>query len=114
MAVDCDTKPDYNCVDLECTDAVELSRHSMCTTSPNPPNSMDEVPVGSCVEFNVDSERLWVKVLATCTCYLIGEVMPPMFLEHEFKVGDLIRIEIQNIYNIDTKTPRCRKYKSIH
>ena len=56
MEIDCSTKPDYWCTDLECTDACELSRQYSCNESPNPPGSMDEVPIGSCVEFNVNAE----------------------------------------------------------
>jgi hypothetical protein len=85
----------------------------MCQTSPNPVNSIaDEVPVGSCVEFNVDGDRIWVKVLETCTCYLLGEVMPPLYLPHVFKVGDVLRLEMYHIYNVDKETPRCLKYET--
>lgn len=114
MAIDCSTKPDYWCTDLECTDACELSRHYSCNESPNPPGSMDEVPIGSCVEFNVDAERVWLKVLATCNCYLIGEVMPVLVFSHDFKVGDLVRLEICHIYNVETKAEWCLNYEAQH
>jgi hypothetical protein len=112
MAIDCNTKPDYTCVDLGCTDACALSREYSCNEAAYPPGSMDEAPVGSCVEFNVDGERVWLKVRATCKCYALGEVMRPLQMPHDFKVGDLIRVEICHIYNVERKAAWCLNYKS--
>ena len=110
MSIDCSTKPDFNCVDMGCTDACELSRLYSCNEAAHPPGSMDEVPVGSCVEFNVDGERVWLKVLASCECYAIGEVMPPLYLPHDFTVGDLVRLEICHIYNVEREADWCINY----
>ena len=55
---------------------------------------------------------VWLKVRATCQCYALGEVMRPLQLPHDFNVGDLIRVEICHIYNVERKAAWCLNYKS--
>lgn len=101
----CKDDVDYICTD--CVDAWELSRNYSCNESPNPVSTMDEVKVGNCVEANQGSERFWMKVLAVCTCYLIGEVTSDQVFPHPFQKGDTLRIEIYQIYNVDRTSPGC-------
>jgi hypothetical protein len=101
----CKDDVDYICAD--CVDAWELSRNYSCNESPNPVSTMDEVKVGNCVEANQGEERFWMKVLAVCTCYLIGEVTTDQVFPHPFQKGDTLRIEIYQIYNVDRTSPGC-------
>ena len=92
----------------DCVDAWELSRLYGCNEAPNPVSNMSEVSVGNCIEVNQGGERFWIKVLATCTCYVIGRVMAPLEMPHPFSVGDTIRVEIYHIYNVERKRQGCK------
>jgi len=89
---------DYLCSD--CVDAWDLSRHSICTTSPNPLQNLNDVKVGDLVEFNQGGERIWGVVVEICPCDLIVEVVSDLVLSHPFNKGDKIMITVQHIYNL--------------
>ena len=101
----CQDDVDYDCKD--CTDAWDLYRNCQAADV-HPTSSGDEVSVGNCIEANQGGERFWVKVLASCNCFIIGRVLPPLVFSHPFNVGDTIKILIQQIYNVERKRQGCK------
>lgn len=96
----CKDKDYYKCDD--CTDAWELSRHYGCNEAPHPVTDMErEVKIGDCVEVNQGNERFWIQVTDVCVCFIIGIVIGPLHFNHQFGIGDKIRVEIYHIYNVD-------------
>lgn len=96
----CKDEVDYVCDD--CTDAWDLYRNCQ-VAEVHPISSADEVSVGNCVEVNQGGERFWLKVLATCTCFLIGRVMTDLVFPHPFSKGDTLKVTIQQVYNVERK-----------
>lgn len=95
----CKDKDHYTCD--TCVDAWELSKHYGCNESPNPVTDMDrEVEVGDCVEVNNNGDRFWIQVTDSCVCFLIGIILGPFHNTQPFSIGDKIRVEISQIYNV--------------
>jgi hypothetical protein len=96
----CKDKDYFKCD--ECTNAWELSRLYGCNESPNPVTDLErEVEVGDCVEVNENGDRFWIQVTDVCVCFIIGIVLGPLVFPHPFAIGDKIRVEIYQIYNVD-------------
>jgi hypothetical protein len=96
----CKDKDYYKCD--TCVDAWELSKHYSCNESPNPVTDMDrEVEVGDCVEVNNNGDRFWIEVTDVCVCFIIGIILGPFHNDQPFSIGDKIRVEIYQIYNVD-------------
>jgi len=96
----CKDKDYFKCD--ECTNAWELSRLYGCNESPNPVTDLErEVEIGDCVEVNENGDRFWIQVTDVCVCFIIGIVLGPLHFDHDFGVGDKIRVEIYHIYNVD-------------
>jgi hypothetical protein len=96
----CKDKDYYTCTD--CVNAWELSMMYSCYESPKPVTDLEaEVSIGDCVEVNQGSERFWIRVTDICVCFIVGIVLGPLHFNHQFVVGDKIRVEIYHIYNVD-------------
>lgn len=96
----CKDKDYFKCD--ECTNAWELSKLYGCNESPNPVTDLErEVEIGDCVEVNHNGDRFWIQVTDVCVCFIIGIVLGPLHFDHDFGVGDKIRVEIYQIYNVD-------------
>ena len=96
----CKDKDYYKCDD--CVNAWELSRNYSCNESPNPVTDLErEVRIGDCVEVNENGDRFWIQVSDVCVCFIIGIVLGPLHFDHDFGIGDKIRVEIYQIYNVD-------------
>lgn len=96
----CKDKDYYKCDD--CVNAWDLSREYGCNESPSPVTDLErEVEVGDCVEVNQNGERFWIQVVDVCVCFIIGIVIGPLVFPHPFAIGDKIRVEIYQIYNVD-------------
>jgi len=96
----CKDKDYYKCDD--CVNAWELSKLYGCNESPKPVTDLErEVEVGDCIEVNQGSERFWIQVSDVCVCFIIGIVIGPLVFPHPFVIGDKIRVEIYQIYNVD-------------
>jgi len=93
----CNSKNVYK---VELVDAWQLSREYSCNESPKCVNNFSDVEVGDLVEINNNGERFWAEIIELCNCYYIGRVRGPLLRPHTFGVGDLIRIDIKNIYNL--------------
>jgi len=96
----CKDKDYYKCDD--CVNAWELSKLYGCNESPKPVTDLErEVEVGDCIEVNQGNERFWIQVTDVCVCFVIGIVIGPLVFPHPFGIGDKIRVEIYQIYNVD-------------
>lgn len=108
----CKDKDYYKCDD--CINAWELSREYSCNESPNPVIDLElEVSVGDCIEANQGGERFWLQVTDVCVCFVIGTILGPLVFPHPFNIGDKMRIEIYQIYNVD-KTCENLRYNRRH
>lgn len=89
-----------NVYKVDLVDAWQLSREYSCNESPKCVSNFTDVEVGDLVEINNNGERFWVEIIELCNCYYIGRVLGPLYRPHDFGVGDLIWVDIQNIYNV--------------
>lgn len=93
----CNNKNVYH---VDMVDAWQLSREYSCNESPKCISNFSDVEVGDLVEVNDNIERFWVEIIELCNCFYIGRVRAPLYKTHTFNVGDLIHIDIQDIYNL--------------
>ena len=109
----CDDTGAYVC--NECEDAWETYRDSKasygCSQEAYAIYSVNYVTVGDCIQVRIDEERIWLKVTAVCECYYLGVVMYKLENPHPFKKGDLLRVEIQHVFNVENKAAWCVNYK---
>lgn len=98
------TCKDPNIKTPELVNAWELSRYYSCNESPNPVLDCDEINVGDSIEVSSGGERFWLEIDEICYClykgcFFVGEVTDDLVLPHDFSKGDLLRVEIWDIYN---------------
>jgi hypothetical protein len=88
----------------ELVNAWELSKEYSCNESPTPVLNCDEIKIGDQIEVSSGGERFWLDVLEICYClyqgcFYIGEIISDLQLPHNFLKGDMLRVEIWEIYN---------------
>lgn len=98
---------DPNIKKAKFVNAWELSRYYSCNESPKPVLDCDEIHIGYFIEVNSGGERFWLKVIEICRClykgcFFIGKIIDDLVLSHNFSKGDLLKIEIWEIYNYRT------------
>ena len=110
----CDDTDAYVCT--ECEDAWKTYRDSKaaygCSQEAYAIGNIHEVVVGDCIQVRRDGERIWLKVTAVCECYYLGRVMHKLLKPQPFKKGDLLRVEIQHVFNKENKAHWCINYSS--
>ena len=110
----CDDTGAYVC--NECEDAWQIYRDSKasygCSKEAFPIGNINDVKVGDCIQVRIGEERIWIKVTTVCDCYYLGIVMFKLETTHPFKKGDLLRVEIQHVFNIENKAHWCINYSS--
>jgi len=108
----CDDTNAYVCTD--CEDAWQTYRDSKaaygCSQEAYAIGSINDVKVGDCIQVRENGERIWLKVTAVCTCYYLGRVIVPLLKSHPFKKGDILRVEIQHVFNVENKAHWCINY----
>ena len=109
----CDDQNAYKC--SECQDAwktyIDSKQAYGCTEEAYGISNIDEARVGDCIQVRRNKERIWLKVTVVCDCFYIGLVMFKLEQSHPFKKGNLLRVEIQQVFNIERKAHWCLKYK---
>jgi len=110
----CDDTDAYVCT--ECEDAWKTYRDSKaaygCSQEAYAIGNIHDVVVGDCIQVRRDGERIWLKVTAVCECYYLGRVMHKLLKPQPFKKGDLLRVEIQHVFNKENKAHWCINYSS--
>lgn len=107
----CNDKDAYRC--KECDDAWENYEEfgNYGTNEAYGFSNINDVEVGNCIQFRIDDERYWLKVEKVCDCYYLGKFYPrPGYGKNPFPKGQLIRIEIRQVFNVERTGHWCIDY----
>jgi len=108
----CNDQDAYKC--SECEDAWQVYMENGtygCHQEAYGISNINDVTIGDCIQVRRNKERIWLKVKAVCDCFYLGIVMFKLEQSHPFKKGDLLRVEIQQVFNIERKAAWCLNYK---
>ena len=102
----CSRDPDgvWTCDDM--TDAWELKNtlDVSCETSFTTISGIENVDCNNQtteVEVNQGGERFWLLVLDCPECkYILGRIVTDLILPHPYAKGDLMQVEVKNVYNV--------------
>jgi hypothetical protein len=106
----CDDNNAYKCID--CEDAWEnyMEFGNYGTNEAYGISNINDVRVGDCIQARRNGERMWLKVTDVCDCFYLARVKFKLTQSHPFKKGALLRIEIQQVFNVERTAHWCIDY----
>jgi len=103
----CDDENAYKCTTCEDAWQVYMENGYGGTQEAYGISNINDVVVGNCIQVRENGERIWIKVTGVCDCFYLGRVMFELEESHPFEKGDLLRVEIQQVFNVERKAGWC-------
>lgn len=101
--MECQCTYDFDTRDTA-VDAWDLEKYYSCYESPKVITDCELLTVGDLLEFSHNGERIWGTITEKCIncslcCDIVIKITTHLILEHPFSTGDLVLIDMSNIYN---------------
>lgn len=108
----CNEQDSYKCSECENAWQVYMENGTYgCHQEVYGISNINDVTIGDCIQVRRNGERIWLKVTAVCDCFYLGLVMFKLEQSHPFKKGDLLKVGIEQVFNIERKAAWCLNYK---